>query len=144
MAWHVIGTRRYFYQSELSCQAAHVAKQCGALRREWYMAWHVIGTRRYFYHSERVNGKPVRRYIGKGKAGEVAAEIADLRRLEREIKARELMAEENRLKQAEAHLTELCEMTDMLVRAALIAAGYHQHDRGDWRRRHGTNPTTAS
>jgi hypothetical protein len=67
-----------------------------------------------------------------------------MRRLEREIKARELMAEENRLQQAEEPLRELCRLTDILTRAALMVAGYHQHDRGEWRRRHGNNPTTSN
>ena len=107
------------------------------------MPWHMVGTGRYYYRSERVNGKPVRRYVGKGQIGEVAAATADLRRLEREIKARELKTEKDRLRQAEAPLNELCEITDLLTRAALIVAGYHQHDRGEWRRRHGNSPTTA-
>ncbi|MGD9893490.1 MAG: hypothetical protein AB7R89_17845 [Dehalococcoidia bacterium] len=36
---------------------------------------------------------------------------------------------------AEATLAALCETTDLLVRAALLSAGYHQHHRGEWRRR---------
>jgi hypothetical protein len=99
------------------------------------MSWHMVGTRRYYYVTERVGGKPLRRYVGKGQVGETAAAIADLRRLERVIKTRELVAEEERLRQADAPLKELCESLDVLARAALVAAGYFRHDRGNWRRR---------
>jgi hypothetical protein len=108
------------------------------------MSWHQVGTKRYYYRSERVNGEPVRRYVGKGQAGEVAAEIVNLRRLEREITARELKAEMDRLRKVEVPLRELCEISEMLTRAALMVAGYHQHARGKWRRRHGNNSTSSS
>jgi hypothetical protein len=32
-------------------------------------------------------------------------------------------------------LLELCLVTEQLARAALVAGGFHQHDRGPWRRR---------
>jgi hypothetical protein len=32
-------------------------------------------------------------------------------------------------------LYQLAELADLLVRAALVAAGYHRHDRGNWRKR---------
>jgi hypothetical protein len=35
-------------------------------------------------------------------------------------------------------LLQLCEETDILVRAALVAAGYHQHARSTWRLRRDT------
>ena len=40
-----------------------------------------------------------------------------------------------RQRAADADLDRLCEMTSLLARAALLAAGYHQHARGAWRRR---------
>jgi hypothetical protein len=107
------------------------------------MGWHVVGTHQYYYRSKRVNGKVVRQYIGKGAVGELAAATADLRRLERTIEAIELNAEVDRLQQADVPLGELCESTDMLARAVLILAGYHRHDRGEWRKRHGHDVTSA-
>jgi hypothetical protein len=100
------------------------------------MPWQQRGSKRYFYRSERVAGRPVRRYVGAGDspAAALAATTADLRRLEREVAARESRAERERLREAEAPLLRLCEMTDALTRAALFAAGFKQHDRGVWRR----------
>jgi hypothetical protein len=103
------------------------------------MAWHQRGNRKYYYHSVRVAGwpTPVRRYVGAGLAAELEAAGADLRRLKREVAARELAALEARLREAEAPLLALCDLTDVLARAVLLAAGFYQHDRGEWRRRHG-------
>src|SRR5947209_6357382 len=99
------------------------------------MAWQQRGGRRYYYRSERVRGRPVRRYVGTGPAGELAAAADGLRRLEREAEARDFRAAQARQQEAEAALLRLCDLTDVLARAALLAAGFHQHDRGAWRRR---------
>ena len=100
------------------------------------MAWQVVDGRRYYYRGRRLCGRTRRVYVGP--AGSPAAELAaaadDLRRLEREIAARESCAERERLREAEAPLLQLCQMTDALTRAALLAAGYRQHARGTWRR----------
>jgi hypothetical protein len=100
------------------------------------MAWQVVDGRRYYYRAMRVGGRPVRRYVGAGgrPGAELAAAADDLRRLGREVAARERHAEQSRLQEAEAPLLALCELTDVLARAALVAAGYHRHDRGEWRR----------
>ena len=100
------------------------------------VAWEQRASKRYYYRSERVAGRPVRRYVGAGgsAAAQLAAAADDLRRLEREVTARERHAERERLRGAEAPLLELCAVTDVLARAALVVAGYRQHDRGDWRR----------
>jgi hypothetical protein len=102
------------------------------------MAWHQQGTRTYYYRSVRIGGRPVRRYVGAGPAAELAAAVDELRRLERAIEARERQAEEARLRQAEAPLLALCEGVELLTRAALMAAGFRRHDRGEWRLRRDT------
>ena len=101
------------------------------------MPWQQRGSKRYFYRSERVAGRPVRRYVGAGDspAAALAATTADLRRLVREIAARERHAEQARHREAEAPLLALCVRTDVLTRAALLSAGFHRHHRGPWRRR---------
>jgi hypothetical protein len=100
------------------------------------MPWEQVGRRRYYYRNQWVAGRPARRYVGTGPAAELAAAADDLRRLERAIAAREREAEQTRFRQAEAPLLNLCVATDLLARTALVAAGYRQHDRGAWRRRH--------
>ena len=100
------------------------------------MAWQEVDGRRYYYRGRRLCGRTRRVYVGA--AGSPAAELAaaadHLRRLEREAAARERHAEQARQQEAEAPLLELCQLTDVLTRAALLAAGYRRHDRGEWRR----------
>ena len=99
------------------------------------MPWQQQGNKRYYYRSLRLGGRPVRRYVGGGQAAELAAAADDLCRLTRAIHARERRAEQERLAAAAAPLLGLCNVTDDLARAALLAAGFHQHDRGAWRRK---------
>jgi hypothetical protein len=90
---------------------------------------------RYFTTTHRVAGRFVRRYWGGAVIGELAAALFAQRRLEREQQARREKVERERLREAVAPLQELCEATDLLTRASLLAAGFWQHARGEWRRR---------
>ena len=95
------------------------------------MAWEARGGSRYFYKVSRDGGRVRRLYLGNGPVAELAARDAELRRAERRARARS----QARLEAAEAASRELAELADLLARAALVAAGYHRHDRGAWRRR---------
>ena len=105
------------------------------------MAWQEVDGRRYYYRGRRLCGRTRRVYVGA--AGSPAAELAaaadHLRRLGREAAARDRQAEQARHREAEAPLLRLCQMTDALTRAALLAAGFRQHDRGEWRKRRETD-----
>jgi hypothetical protein len=103
--------------------------------------WDARGNKRYFYRHVRIAGRPRRQYAGAGRAAELAAAAEDLRRLEQRIEASERHAEQACLQEAEAPLLLLCEVTDVLARAALLAAGFHRHDRGAWRRTRGPKTT---
>ena len=105
------------------------------------MAWHRVGLRRYYYRNQNVAGRSVRRYVGTGPVAELAAAADELRKLKRVIADRERKAEQARRHQAEAPLGALCRLTDFLTRATFVTAGYHQHDRGAWRRRRDTQRT---
>jgi hypothetical protein len=83
----------------------------------------------------------VRTYLGTGAAGELAATAEALERVRREKEARQWQQEQERRAAAEALLVELCEQSDVLVRATLVVAGYHQHDRGAWRHKRECNPS---
>ena len=102
------------------------------------MAWEARGGSRYFYKVSRDGGRVRRLYLGTGPVAELAAQDAELRRAERQARARS----QARLEAAEAASRELVELADLLARAALVAAGYHRHDRGAWRRRR-ERPGTA-
>jgi hypothetical protein len=105
------------------------------------MAWQQVGCKRYYYRNQCVAGRSVRRYVGTGPVAELAAAADDLRKLKRVIAAREQKAEQARHHQSEAPLGALCRLTDFLTRATFVTAGYHQHDRGAWRRRRDTQRT---
>jgi hypothetical protein len=99
------------------------------------MAWERIGERRYYYRYQWQDGRCVRVYVGTGAAAELAAAIDDLARVQQQIAARALQEERERLTAAAAPLQQLCDASEVLSQAALLAAGYHQHARSQWRRR---------
>src|SRR5277367_998035 len=105
------------------------------------MAWEKRGaSARYYYRSVRDHGRVRRRYLGSehNPAAQLAALEDEERRAQRQTDRATRRAERERQEAAEAPLRQLCEQTDMLMKAALLAAGFHQHDRSNWRRkRHG-------
>ena len=88
---------------------------------------------RYDTRSRKVDGRVARESLGTGEAAERAARPDALARQEREAR-RAAMAE---LAALDAPLDDLAELTDLLARAVLAAAGYRQHHRGEWRKRRG-------
>jgi hypothetical protein len=90
---------------------------------------------RYYTRSVKVNGRVVREYVGTGRVAELAAQMDALEREKRRLDGLALGAERNELAAIEADLKTLTEKTELVARAALLAAGYHQHKRGEWRRR---------
>ena len=92
----------------------------------------------YYTRSRKVNGKVVREYVGGGVLGELAARTDALAHRQREEEAAALSEKREQMEALEAPVRELCEAAEVLAKAALVAAGYHQHKRGEWRKRHGS------
>ncbi|SRR6266498_1697927 len=90
---------------------------------------------RYYTRSRKVNGRVVREYVGTGRVAELVAQMDALEREKRRLEALELRQEKAELADLDANLTALIETTDLVARAALVAAGFHQHKRGEWRKR---------
>jgi hypothetical protein len=90
---------------------------------------------RYYTRSKKVNGRVVREYIGTGRVAELAAEIDALQREERQLESLARREEKAELTALDTTFEALTEMTDLVARAALLAAGYHQHKRGEWRKK---------
>jgi hypothetical protein len=108
------------------------------------MPWREVRGGRYFYRCRRVGGRPVQLHLGRGPAAELAAAADDLLRVERAAAARERRDEQARVQAAESPLLALCRAADVLSRAALVAAGFHQHARSTWRRkRHARDPNNS-
>jgi hypothetical protein len=90
---------------------------------------------RYYSRSFKVNGRIIRQYIGGGETGRLAAlhdqERRELIKLRREA-ANRLMSDLNAIDKV---VTALCQRAELAARAAMCAAGYYQHHRGEWRKR---------
>jgi hypothetical protein len=90
---------------------------------------------RYYTRSKKVNGRVVRQYVGTGRAAELAAQVDALVRQQRHDERLAFLAEKADIDDLDADLAILAERTDLLTRAALLAAGFRQHKRGEWRKR---------
>jgi len=89
--------------------------------------------RLYYYRSVR-DGEKVRKvYWGSGELARIAHEREIMNRALREHERREWTKEVERLETLAAPVLELSEAAEALVRAHLIAAGYHKH-KGEYRR----------
>lgn len=76
-----------------------------------------------------------REYVGAGPIAELAAAQDALERHRREEEAEAWRAKRERLEALEKPVEELCEGAELLTRAALLVAGYHQHHGGEWRKK---------
>ena len=104
------------------------------------MAWE----RGYYYRVRKVNGRVVREYVGAGEVAHLVAQMDALEREQRLLKALEERQEKDELKTLDAELKAVSERIDLAARAALLAAGFHQHKRGEWRRRREQDDNTGS
>lgn len=101
----------------------------------------------YYTRSRRCHGKVIREYIGSDETAKVIAKIDEIERQVRKAELdaqRELRAE---LDAIDTHVEQLGEVADVLMRAVMIASGYHQHKGGEWRKyreRKPVNPNTEA
>ena len=91
----------------------------------------------YYTRSRKVDGRVVREYVGTGHMAELAAEADARERRRREEEAEAWREERERMEALEAPIEDLCEAAELLSEAALYAAGYQRHNRGEWRKRRG-------
>ena len=99
------------------------------------MGWQRRGGKSYFYYTRRV-GKGFRcDYIGGGHAGDAAAGLLLLAREERREARARRRAARDREQAVLRDLQRFIDLTTLLTRATLLAAGFRRHDRGSWRRR---------
>lgn len=102
------------------------------------MAWETRnGKGRYYTRSRKECGCVVRVYIGMGAQAEAAAEMDRQRRARLQADKTSTKLVRECYAQAQAALTAYCDDVDGQLRAALERAGYHQHKRGEWRRKRG-------
>jgi hypothetical protein len=99
------------------------------------MPWAQRGPHRYFFRKRKVRGRVVRRSLGRGPEAQLAAALAAQRQREREAQWARRRQDRERWEAEAGVLQRLIEVSDLLVETALLAAGFHQHERGAWRRR---------
>ena len=90
---------------------------------------------RYYTRSHKLNGRITREYVGGGALGHLAAFTDAQERLRREEAAAAWKEEQERMEALAAPVEQLCEHAEVLARATLLAAGFHRHNRGEWRKR---------
>ena len=101
------------------------------------MPWVRRGRHRYYVRRRKVKGAFVRQPYGRGPEAQLAAALAAQRQREREAEWARRRQERGRWDAKTETVQRLIEVSDLLVCAALLAAGFHQHQRGEWRRKHG-------
>ena len=89
---------------------------------------------RYYTRSKRVNGRVTKEYIGSGPIAELMALRDEAERRHREEEARAWKEESEGFERLDRTAGDLFELAELLTRAALVAAGYRQHNRGEWRK----------
>ena len=99
------------------------------------MAWVQRGGCRFYVRSVRCGRRVGREYFGTGAEAELAAALDADRRRRREADRAEAAGRRAAWRAAVAPLERLAVVSDLLVRAVLLAGGYHQHHQGQWRRR---------
>lgn len=79
----------------------------------------------------------MREYVGSGPVAEAAAALDAVRRCKREEQRRIHKEELTEVEAVDEMIGEVARLSDELVKAGLLRAGYHKH-KGQWRRRRGT------
>lgn len=102
------------------------------------MGWDKGG--RYYTRSRRVGGRVVREYVGGGELGHLAAQLDAIGREERESERAAARAEQDTIAALDGPAAELDDLAGQVVRAVMAIAGYHQHHRGNWRKRRDRTP----
>jgi hypothetical protein len=90
---------------------------------------------RYYTRSKKVHGRVVREYVGTGRLAELAAQRDDREREQRRRDAAILRDQRADWAALDAAIRALSEQVELVARAALRAAGFHQHKRGEWRKK---------
>ena len=90
---------------------------------------------RYYTRSTKVNGRVEREYFGCGEVADMIATMDQLKREERKAKVQAVRQEFADAKALDETVSQVCHVADLFARAAMVAAGFHQHHRGEWRRR---------
>lgn len=98
------------------------------------MGFEIRRGRSYFYRKRRDGGRVVSEYCGSGEAAVLFGRLDAIEREDRDLKRRAERADRERMEALDRGLDAMCREARALADEALTAAGYRQHDRGQWRK----------
>ena len=100
------------------------------------MAWETRARGgQYYTRSVRRDGRICREYIGTGPVAETIAAVDLMERSRRQAEHRALAVDRQASLTVEEAVMELDRAVETLARLELVCAGFHQHHRGQWRKR---------
>jgi hypothetical protein len=100
------------------------------------MAWETRkGRGGYYTRSKRVGGRVVREYVGTGPVAEAVAALDACERSERLAEREAWIRRREEMETTSKAVERFTADVHAVTRATLEAAGYHQHHRGEWRKR---------
>ncbi|MEW4569726.1 hypothetical protein AB1L88_17820 [Tautonia sp. JC769] len=91
--------------------------------------------RPYLYRSVRRNGRVTSEFVASGESALLIARMDAIDRDDRDYERWRIREERRKAAERDARLDDLVKQSEALAREALEQAGYHQHHRGEWRRR---------
>lgn len=97
------------------------------------MSWEYRGNNRYYYRRRKVGGQIVWEYLGNGLAAEMAAEMDDTDRQQRQTAAAEWQAMVDDERQTVDQLAKVEDLVQTLTAGVMLANGFHTHRR-QWRK----------
>ncbi|MCA9128602.1 MAG: hypothetical protein KDB22_16055 [Planctomycetales bacterium] len=80
-------------------------------------------------------GRIVREYVGGGAIGELSEQMDAMEREERQQRAEAMREAKSQMESYDELLAQFETVADNIGRGLLIVAGYHQHNRSEWRKR---------
>jgi hypothetical protein len=86
----------------------------------------------YYYRKEREGSRVRSVYVGSGIVAQLSALMDEQEREKKHTERRALRREIEKQDAIDARIDAVCDLTEKLVTAALIASGFHQHKR-QWR-----------
>ena len=99
--------------------------------------WKRIKGRRYFYHSRREGCRVVQDYVGRGAAAERVANLISEECRKRTHARKKRQETQRPYADMDRAVERACGAVQGALTGTLEAAGFHQHHRGEWRRRRG-------
>lgn len=104
------------------------------------MSWETRSNgKRYYTRSRRVGGRIQREYVGGGTVGELVSKLDEIDRESRLLEAELIRLARQQAERMDESLADFEELAENIGRGLLIVAGYHQHNRSEWRKRNEQN-----